>query len=291
LRSAIVAAVIATGQFDASTDELVSVVLEWHGAAYGGVASVDVPTSTAYLPPQSNTANFLKVEDAANNKMVIPHTIEQFGLAPTLVVQGYHYSGSTGLRMLPATEPIVLNGQMSNYPLIGGANCHSPADETDPAWLEVCLRQFVKHYVALSACAKFTTDPGYFWYFETEQSLECWTAGTIVTAGLHLDQVPSTRDELYVGPTGASGFEITTSCNTTDLGITFAIYNSGAPSTFLGGVSLSDGNASFHQHAAVDLMFDGGITLSAGTRVVATFTGGSVLGGPTVQWILIKDIP
>lgn len=145
LRAAIEAAVEGTGQFNSATDELISVVLEWHGAAYGGVASVEVPTPTEYLPPQSNTAKFLTVEDAANNKMVVPHTIEKFGIDDVLVVQGYHYDGSTGLRMIPAGNPILLNGQMSNYPLIGGANCHSPADETDPAWLKVCLRQFVKH--------------------------------------------------------------------------------------------------------------------------------------------------
>lgn len=172
LRGAIVAAVEATGQFDSALDELVSVVLEWHGAAYGGVATVQVPTAVEYLPAQSNTARFLRVEDADGNQMVVPHTIEQFGLDDVLVVQGYHYAGTTGLRMLPGGNPILLNGQMSNYPLIGGANCHSPADETDPAWLEVCLRSFVKHSNT-SPCA---VPMPYAWVTGTEltRGTGCW---------------------------------------------------------------------------------------------------------------------
>jgi len=169
-----VAAVENTGQFDDNTDELVSAVLEWHGAAYGGIATVSVPTATEYLPPQSNTAKFLRVEDAGHNKMTVPHTIEEFGLDEVLVVQGYHYSGSTGLRMLPADQPILLNGQMSNYPLIGGANCHSPADETDPAWLQVCLRSFVKHsLIVINECSQYLPYVKDF----ADENVNCWYGG------------------------------------------------------------------------------------------------------------------
>jgi hypothetical protein len=158
LRAAITAAVIGTGNFNASTEDLISVVLTWQGAAYAGVAELTVGGEYDYLGPHSNLAQILTVKDAENNILIVPHTIENFGVEGVLVVEGYHYDGSTGIRMQPESEPIPLNGQMSTYPVLESANCHSPADASDPAWLKVCLRQFVKRAKPV-ICPENAADP------------------------------------------------------------------------------------------------------------------------------------
>jgi hypothetical protein len=173
LRAAIQAAVDNTGNFNSASDELVSVVLDWSGAGYAGVAELTVGGQYDYLGPHSNLAQVLTVTDAEENKLIVPHTIEKFGVEGVLVVQGYHYAGSTGLRMQPAAAPINLNGQMSGYPILEGANCHTPPDATDPAWLKCCLRQFVKHTVSMDVCAQYLPYSKDF----ADEIVDCWYGG------------------------------------------------------------------------------------------------------------------
>lgn len=153
LRAAIVDAATTTGKFNPSSEELVSCILEWHGAAYGGVAEVTVDTEVGYTGTGGNVAGVLTVTDAAPLTFQVPYEVETFGLPGVLVVQGYHYNGDTGIRLLPAGNPITLTGEMSTYPLTGTGNCNNPPTENDPAWLKVCLRQFVKH--STSVCLPF----------------------------------------------------------------------------------------------------------------------------------------
>jgi hypothetical protein len=161
MRGAILSAVTGTGNFNSATEELISVVLDWHGAAYAGVAELTVGGQFDYTGPHSNLARVLKITDAESNELIVPHTVEQFGLEGTLVVAGYHYNGTTGLRWKPENNPIPLNGQMSGYPILGGANCHVPPDETDPAWLKCCLRQFVKR-AKPGSCPALDADGSFF---------------------------------------------------------------------------------------------------------------------------------
>lgn len=157
LRGAISGAASGTGSFNSATEELVSVVLEWSGAAYGGVVSVTVnPGPGGYTGSGSNLNEVLTVTDAKASKFQVPYTVEDFGIPAVLVVRGYHYGGDTGIAMLPNANPISLNGKMSTYPILGTANCHNPPDGTDPAWLKVCLRQFVKRPLD---CATVQADP------------------------------------------------------------------------------------------------------------------------------------
>lgn len=144
IRGAITDAAESTGRFDPDNEILVSAVLDNKGAAYAGIAELTVEGEYDYLGPHSNLARLLSYTDAESNHLIVPHDVESFGVEGVLVVSGYHYDGTVGLRMLPTEAPITIDGQMSGYPVIGGANCHTPPDETDPAWLKVCLRQFVK---------------------------------------------------------------------------------------------------------------------------------------------------
>lgn len=145
LRAAIVDAVTTTGKFDPATEELVSCVLEWRGAAYGGVAEVSVDTEAGYTGSGGNVAGVLTVTDASPATFQVPYQVESFGVPGVLVVQGYHYNGDTGIRLLPAENPVTLTGEMSTYPLLGTGNCSNPPTADDPAWLLVCLRSFIKH--------------------------------------------------------------------------------------------------------------------------------------------------
>jgi len=151
LRAAITAVAQGSGHFDPDTDDLISAVLDFHGAAYAGVVTVTVEAAPVSVSGE-NYALVLNLTDALDKKQNVPHTIEDFGVPDVLMVRGYHYAGSLGVAMQPVGNPISLNGIMSQYPILGGANCHTPPDETDPAWLKVCLLSFVKHHHAPVPC-------------------------------------------------------------------------------------------------------------------------------------------
>lgn len=153
LRAAIVDVATSSGHYNPATDELISCVLDFHGAAYAGVVTLNVDVGEDQLGG-SNYATVLTLTDALDAVQNVPHTIEDFGDEEVLTVRGYHYSGSLGVALKPADKPISLDGIMSTYPLGGTNFCHNPPDATDPAWLKVCLLQFVKHTVP-GPCAIF----------------------------------------------------------------------------------------------------------------------------------------
>lgn len=155
LRDAITNAAIDTGKLDPTAEQLVSAQLSYGGAAYGGV-TVNVSaedTEHDYSGSGGSMSGVLETTDAQGDTVVWSHSVEKFGVSDVLEVFGYHYRGRVNLKMLPAEEPITLTGEMSQLPTL--SSCHTPPDENDPAWLEVCLESFVKHR-AIPPCWKLS---------------------------------------------------------------------------------------------------------------------------------------